>query len=93
MPKRDLRDDALGAVDTWVGHRGEASRGALKSGEAGRCTEGKAGWQKLRKMSQENKEESRMVEELGGGRGSVWKRLRSQRRSFIFSYFKNKENK
>ena len=75
-----------------MGHRGEAGRGALKSGEAERCSslQGEAG-QKLKKMSPENKEESRMVEQLGGGWGSLWKGLWSQRRPP--SHFKNKENK
>ena len=91
MPSRGLRDYALWerwthgwdteeklAGEPWsLGRQGDAE----KEGQAG---------QKLRKMSPENKEESRMVEQLGGGWCSLWKGLWSQRRP---PPFKNKENK
>ena len=51
-----------------MGHRGEAGRGALKSGEAERCREGRAGW------AEAEEDEPREQGRVQNG-GAAWRRV------------------
>ena len=51
-----------------MGHRGEAGRGALESGEAGRCREGRAGW------AEAEEDEPREQGRVQNG-GAAWRRV------------------
>lgn len=51
-----------------MGHRGEAGRGALKSGEAGTCREGRAGW------AEAEEDESSEQGRVQNG-GAAWRRV------------------